>query len=649
MKLKSNRGNLLLMVLVFASFLAVTAISVLDLSMGTYRLSMRNEIRAEARAVAESELEYMLYQFKEAVVSQAATQAQYAPAVLSAICDNAAVPTTVRQPFLQAHANAGWTVMRSMVLENQPFTGTIPTTTKIGTFTYISARVEVIPPPANPFAGASNITVRTGRRFINSNTSLFQYSIFFQGDLELNPGSGNTIINGDVEANGSIYMGPRSGASLQLNGKVRYLQGDYFNTDSSGNTTYINPNAPQPPVGVTLIAPIDASGNTLAAGSSQLEQNTSPENLLGGIDPTAEAQNRPDLFGPAGLTTPAQWTAAQLAQAENNVYRSLIVPPPSASTNNEYPNATITSPPTPDDDVISVRRAYSRADLQINVATDGTITVTQIVNGLSTDVTATFASAITAPTPVYDERENKTISMTKIDVGVLKTTLGNLRSSNGTNHFDFQGLLYVNLKSSSSATPAAVKLVNATSIPFNASTGAGFSVATNGGMYVQGSYNTSPLTDSTGTVVNGSDGLPRAVPSMLMADAITVLSTNWADNTANTPLSSRVASLSVAEGSAMTVNAGLLTGNIPSTSGASSGGAQNLIRYLEDWSGKTVNFKGSIGRLFSSTQFVAPYTGPGSVYMQPNRSFSFDTNIPTHPPPGNPTTTAFGRGDFFTW
>jgi hypothetical protein len=434
-------------------------------------------------------------------------------------------------------------------------------------------------------------------------------------------------------------MGPRSGATLQLNGKVRYLSGDYFNTDSSGATTYINPLAPQPPVGVTLIAPIDATGNTLAAGSAQLEQNTSPENLLGGIDPTAEAQNRPDLFGPAGRTTSSQWTAAELAQAENNVYRSLIVPPPSASTNNEYPNATITSPPTPDDDVISVRRAYSRADLQVNVATDGTITVTKIVNGTSTDVTATFASAITAPT----------ISMTKIDIGALKTKLDALRAAVDSTHFDFQGLLYVNLKSSSSSTPAAVKLVNATSIPFNATTGAGFSVATNGGMYVQGSYNTSPLTDANNNVVNGSDGTPRAVPSMLMADAITVLSTNWVDPTTTTALTNRVASPSVAEGSTMTVNAGLLTGNIPSTTGASSGGAQNLVRYLEDWSGKTVNFKGSIGRLFSSTQFVAPYTGPGSVYMQPNRSFSFDTNIPTHPPPGNPTTTAFGRGDFFTW
>jgi hypothetical protein len=223
-------------------------------------------------------------------------------------------------------------------------------------------------------------------------------------------------------------------------------------------------------------------------------------------------------------------------------------------------------------------------------------------------------------------------------------------------YFDFQGLLYVNLKGSSSTTPAGLKLTNATSIPFNPVTGTGFSVATNGGLYLQGSYNTSPLMDNQATPapVLGDDGKPRAVPSMLLADALTLLSTNWVDPTGTQALDHRVASLSSSEvdsGGAptVTVNAGLLTGNTASTKTASSGGAQNLVRYLEDWSGKNVNFNGSIGRLFNSTNLNSAYRGTGFVYKQPSRNFSFDTNIPTHPPPGNPTTTAFGRGDFFTW
>lgn len=662
MKTHGQRGSILITTLGIICLLAIVAFTVVDLSMSTYRLTMRNELRAQARAVAESELEYMLYQFKAVVVSQAAATASDAPAALAAICDNTATPTTVRAPFLTEHANAGWTVRRSMVRENEPFTGTIPGTTKVGTFTYIIARVEVIPPATGPFAGIQ--TVRVGRRFINSNTSLFQFSIFFQGDLELNPGSGNTIVNGDIVANGSIYLGPRhdasvSTATLQLNGKVRYLAGDFFNTLADGTTaSYSNPNGTPPPV--TLGPPVGADGITvLTSSSSQVETQSAPENLLGGIDATAEAQSRPDLFGPPNRTDPTVWTAAELSAAENNVYRSLISPPPSASTVNEYPNGDTH---TADDDVITVRRAYNRSDLIVTVETNGTVSVAKVVDGTVTDVTSTFASVVTAPpaTPnFYDEREAKNISLTQVNVGALKTKLDTLRAATDATHFDFQGLLYVNLKNSSPTSPAAVRLTNGASLPSNATTGAGFSVATNGGLYVQGSYNTDALKDSSGNTIAGVDGTPRAVPAMLMADAITVLSSNWVDNTsgASIPLSTRVAALSTAEaadGNTMKVNAGLLTGNQASDSNGTSGGAQNLVRYLEDWSGKNITFNGSLGRLFSSTQFIGRYangliTGAGTVYNQPSRTFNFDSNIPTHPPPGNPTSTAFGRGDFFTW
>ena len=185
----------------------------------------------------------------------------------------------------------------------------------------------------------------------------------------------------------------------------------------------------------------------------------------------------------------------------------------------------------------------------------------------------------------------------------------------------------------------------ATSIPFNPTTGTGFSVATNGGLYLQGNYNTSGLTDSSGHAVNDSEGNQRAVPSMLLADALTVVSSGKVDSTTSLPLTSRVATDTV-----LTVNAGLLTGNRASNTSGSSGGAQNLVRYVENWNGKTINYNGSVGRLFDSTTYVAPYAGAvGTVYMPPTRNFTFDSNIPLHPPPGNPTTTAFGRGDFFTW
>lgn len=642
----SQRGSVLLTTLVFATMLAMLAYSVYELTNNNYTLAMRNQLQAEARAVAESELEYLLFQFKSTVV--AGNSAADAPAILAtsnspagvAVADNAAYPDTdtTRSPFLTAHQAAGWRVRRSIVLDRFLTNQRVPGTTKIGDFTYLIARVEVLPPVSNPFA-VSTASVRVGRRLINSNTTIFQYSIFFQGTLELNPGT-DTTINGDVVANGSIYMGPRSGFNLTLNGKVRYLGDHYFNTDSGGNTTYTNPDAPTPPV--TLVAP--TWGTSQAA---QLETMDSAENLLGGIDVSAESQTRPDLFGPSGRTDPSLWTAAEQAAAENNVYRSLIVPPPNAAGTSEYPNSTSS---TTDDAVISVRRAYTRASLILTVNTDGTVSFVRIQDGTTRDVTSYLTGALTDYTDyvsnpsasasyrtnVYDERENKAVTTTEIDIADLKTgldTLAALPTTNPDHWSTFNGLIYINLKSSSGTTPAAIRLTNGATLPATKDTG--FSVATNGGIYVKGNYNTGTVTDDDGTTRN-----PAA---MLIGDAVTVLSDAWTDSTTSRPLSARVA------GNSMTLNAGLLTGNIASTSSASSGGAQNLVRYLENWTGKSVTFNGSIGRLFSSTQFTAAFPGAGVVYLQPNRIFSFDSNMLSHRPPGSPESTAFSRGSFFTW
>lgn len=620
------RGSVLIATLVFLVLIATLAFAVLDLALTTYRLSMRNQLRAQARAVAESELEFIFYRFKSVAVT--GTSADKAPAALTAYCDNSDTPTTEHDPFLKVHRDAGWKVLRSLERVRGPEPGIIPGTTKTGLYTYLVARVEVIPPPSHIFRNTAH--VRVGRRFMNSNTSIFQYSMFFQGNLELNPGS-DTVVNGDIVANGSVYLGATSGHTLTINNKIRFLTDHLFNQDTDGNTARYNPDAPS--TTTTFVDPVGVDGTAIVDRTHpQVETMDEPENLLGGIDVTATATSRPDLFAAAGasLTDPSSWSAEELAIAENNVHRSLITPPPDAAASTEYPNATSS---TPDDSVIAVRRAYNKAGLIVTVAADNTVSVLQVdADGTATDATAAYAGVVTDTTSVYDQREGKNVTITDIDVAALKTKLDALTTP-------INGLLYVNLKGSSASTPAAVRLVNGTSLPEN--DGAGFSVATNGGLYVQGSYNTTQITDS--------DGTTRHVPAMLMADAITVLSTNWDDANASAALSSRVASLSTAEGTTTEINAGLLTGNITSTTSNSSGGAQNLVRYLEDWTGKSVNFRGSLGRLFTSTQMTGPYLGTSYVYRQPNRVFDFDTSLPTHRPPGGPESTAFSRGSFFTW
>ena len=627
-----NRAIVLIVALALLFVVAGIAASLLNLALSSYKLTLRNEFRARAQAVAESELEYLFFRFKTECLS--GISADNAAAELTSICDNDEVPTSLFTPFLAQHAAQNWRIKRSLVTDRNPLQGNLPGTTKTGQFTYVNARIEVLPPAGSAYGDSLN--VRIGRRFINSTSTIFQYSIFYEGTLEITPG-GNTRIEGDIAANGHVYLGVLSGRTLEIANKIRYLGDRRFNRDALGSVIYYNPDSTTP--AVTLSAP-----TFLTSELSQVETMDAPENLLGGLDADATAESRPDLFGPTGLADPTVWNDTNRATAANNVYRSTIVPPPSASNSNEYPNATSS---TGDDPAIEATRAYNRADVIVTINSSGTISVRKR-NG--TDLTASFSGtgkAITTNADVRDQREAKDVKMTNVDIELLKTALA-------ANVPDFNGLIYFNLTGASSTNPAAIRLKNAEVLP-NIS-GTGFSVATNGGIYVQGNYNTKlsqatpeipaiPATILTPAIplVPAQPAVAGKVSSMLMGDALTVLSPGWSDTNAAGALSTRIAT------GAVTVNAGLLTGNVASTATRSSGGAQNLIRFLEDWTGVGVTFHGSIGRLFQSRHFASAFPGAGSVYMPPSRIFSFDQGLAQSPPPGSLSTTSYSRGNFFVW
>ncbi|HWA09289.1 MAG TPA: hypothetical protein VG838_07570 [Opitutaceae bacterium] len=641
MKTHAQRGSVLVTTLVFLTIIIIGAFAVFQLALNSFKNSERNELRARARAVAESELEYLYYNFEGLIVG--GSSANNVPSNFSAFCDLSSTPTTDHPPFTAAHQaqNDGWVVRRSITFD-QTVTGTIPGTTKTGTISYLTAKIEVVPGARS--SSYNTLAVRVGRRFNNSTTSIFQYSIFFQGDLELAP-SGVTTITGDIAANGSIYMGASSGGTLTINNQIRHLSGYYFNEDSAGAATYRKPGTWNAATG-TIVTTDTTSLNAPLFGTSQISQSetmNSPENLLGGLDADALATSRNDLFG-------ATDTPANLAIAENNVYRSLIAPPPSAASTDEYPTGTNLST-TSDDASLNALRAYTRAGVIITVGRtdngDGTysypVTFTETRSGVSTTVPASTYAGVVTSTSMYDQREGKYVTITDIDVGALKTKLSASFPNDASGQPTFNGLLYVNLKDGVTTNPAAVRLNNAATTP-GVDTGSGFSVATNGGLYVRGSYNTTPYVDpNTGVSSNN--------PCMLMSDALTILSSSWNDANAGptSDISQRVATTGTT-----TINSGILTGNVPASATVASGGAQNLVRFLENWTDNsgnkgTVTFNGSLGRLFSSKYFTAAYQQPGQIYTVPNRNFTFNTAMKTKRPPGSPTITAFSRGTFFTW
>ena len=86
------------------------------------------------------------------------------------------------------------------------------------------------------------------------------------------------------------------------------------------------------------------------------------------------------------------------------------------------------------------------------------------------------------------------------------------------------------------------------------------------------------------------------------------------------------------------------------TSGSDySGGVENLPRLLENWSGKTLTYNGSMVCMFQSQIATAPYPGTATgVFTPPARNWSFDQNFsnPNKQPPLMPRAIVVQRNQW---
>jgi hypothetical protein len=153
----------------------------------------------------------------------------------------------------------------------------------------------------------------------------------------------------------------------------------------------------------------------------------------------------------------------------------------------------------------------------------------------------------------------------------------------------------------------------------------GLSVTTHRALYVRGNYNT----------INWK-------PAALFGDCLTYLSPAWDDNQQYTPIQ-RSASAS------MSVFAALATGHSETpwdyqragVTAQYGGGLENFPRFLENWSGRTLTYRGSLVSLFQSQFSLGQWNntiGGGGYYSAPNRDWRFDLRFrdPRNLPPGTP-------------
>ena len=416
---------------------------------------------------------------------------------------------------------------------------------------------------------------------------LFQFAIFYNMDLEINPGASMNI-NGRVHSNNNIFAtGSSSGSPLTFSSIVDASQQFYSTPDplDPGNT-----GAGRSGNLVFTISTNGASPNPNSDTSSfslPIGTNNNPATVMGllGIPPAGTAAASPT--GQAYLYNDADLIMSNSAGGTLSVYYQNL--------NNASPQTLVPM------DVTNINIVSHTTNLYYSFVTN---------------------------VQFYDYREGDNVKAVQLDVAKLGTWLNtnaNAASYQNQNNgsgvstskgHNINGVYVYNSIPPASGSPGvlpAVRVVNGQQLP-----SAGLTVATPFPVYVKGNYNTTTNGSKFSTALGDTT---NTVPAALMGDAITVLSSSWSDaNSTNTAIGSRTPT-------ATTINAACLEGIVPSNGSYYSGGVENFLRLMENWSGVTLSYNGSIVVLFSSQYASSPWPGTGTVYNPPARAWGFDNNF----------------------
>jgi len=448
-------------------------------------------------------------------------------------------------------------------------------------------------------------------------TPVFQFAIFYNLNLEIAPGAVMTII-GPVFSNGGIWAGS---SVLNFNSTVTAVGIVATNASDPFATNYTGSGSP-----VFNIQPVSGAGALDLPGLGMNNDPAVIRSLLNlpppGTDPYSSTGqmyfiNQTDLIvsnSPSGVIS-------AYFQDSNNVTPLVRIP---------YDSQVV---------LLTTETNYT-TDYQTNVTffpkPPPPHYVTNIVTVTATNITTTgttnYVYSFATNTTFYDYREGKTVQAIQLDVGALNTWLGgagytyNTQLYYDTGHYIDSVYVYNNAPSSSTSLPS-VRMADGAVLPIQ-----GLTVVTPDPLYVFGNYNAS------GQSLNNGTNVVNTVPAALMGDSITALSTNWNDSyTASTALSARTPG-------ATTINAAVIAGIVPTFGANYSGGAENFIRLLENWSSSVpLTYNGSFVVMFPSQYATNHWLPTGAYYTAPKRNYAFDSNFtdPGKLPPLTPFVENF--------
>lgn len=429
----------------------------------------------------------------------------------------------------------------------------------------------------------TNVSATVQETFQLAAIPIFQYAIFYDLNMEIDPGA-TMSVTGPVYSNGGIWSGS---TVLTFNSMVS-AAGNIYNTNSDPFATNYTGSGKS-----TYLTSSNINQDTLAMPIGQTNDPTAIRALLN-LPPAGTAPysstgqlyfiNQTDLI----ISNSPSGTISAYLQDSNNVTPVKYIPP----------------------------------------------NVTKITTNGST-VTTNLSYSFATNTSFYDYREGKTVAAVQLNVGALTNWLASTNGStfnaqlyNDTGHYVDSVYVYNNAPSSSSSLPA-VRMANGAVLPTQ-----GLTVITPDPLYVLGNYNAS------GTSLNNGTNVANTAPAALFGDSITALSTAWSDSyTSSTALSSRTPA-------ATTINAAAFEGIVQTVGANYSGGVENFIRLLENWSSSsTLTYNGSIVVMFPSQYATNKWQATGVYYNAPHRAWAFDLNFQSNSglPPLTPRVTKIFR------
>jgi hypothetical protein len=501
-------------------------------------------------------------------------------------------PTAAEMATIAAPALAGTNYSTFTVAANGPQT-TAPLTTGFyqglvaatQPFT-VTATADTTAPPF----GTSTVAMTANFDII----PIFQFAIFYEEDLEILPGP-DMWLNGRVHSNQSIYVATHGTLTID---SVMTAAEDIFN---------IRKDDPATPM----------------VGNVRIRDSTGAFQDMAGLD-----SNDPD------------WVTEALDRWDGNVR--------SGEHDVDRLNLTIEDPTDPHKIIEPADPADSAADQAAKMWYDADL---RIINGQGFDNAGNPVSLVDPLTGtsaveqvvIWDAREQKHMLTTEVDMDKLGRVpgypgmaaivyVGGYQPGGAFPNWNGGGAGvgpppwagYPTPWSGAGTTEFAVKLTNGSQLA-DATT-----VVSDNPTYIRGDYNT---VNKKGAAV--------------IADAVTVLSNRWGDvngdgdttDAGDGDLTYSEQVLNNRNAWNTTVNAAVMLGNTDSIPGTEyNGGVENVMRFLERWSGDTLTYRGSIIDLWNSQKALGTWIYGDPIYTAPNRAWSFDTDFldPANLPPGTP-------------